>query len=263
MNYQIKPNQEVNKVYKTNDLSVFNQIKGNRPPNPQHIRRLCDSIKKYGILQNPIIVNENMDVIDGQHRLLAAKESNSSIYFIVVNGYKLEEVQVLNLNQKNWTRIDFMEGYANMGIESYVKLRNFAIKNKEFNISDCIAMCQNSASSSSVMISQKYRTTHKVVLNQKEVFEEGTWKGKDFDLAQDFADKIKLVKPYYKGYNRSVFVAAMIGLFKNDNFDFIEFLNKIKNQPNRLVDCTNVAQYRLLIEDIYNHRRREKINLRF
>ena len=57
MNYFKKSSQEVNKVYMTNDLSIFNQIKGNRPPNPQHIRRLCDSIKKHGVLQNQIIVN--------------------------------------------------------------------------------------------------------------------------------------------------------------------------------------------------------------
>jgi len=94
MSYFKKSSQEVNKVYKTNDLSIFNQIKGNRPPNPQHVRRLCDSIKTHGILQNPIIVNENMDIIDGQHRLLAAKESESSVYYIVVDGYSLEEVQI-------------------------------------------------------------------------------------------------------------------------------------------------------------------------
>lgn len=262
MNYFDKSNQEVNKVYKTNDLSIFNQIKGNRPPNPQHIRRLCDSIKTHGILQNPIIVNENMYVIDGQHRLMAAKEANSSIYYIIVSGYKLDEVQILNINQKNWTKKDFMEGYANMGIESYIKLRNFTRKNKEFNITDCIALCQNSVNGSNSSISQKYRFNNRIV-NQKEVFEEGTWTGKNFDLAQEYADKLRMVKPYYKGYNRSVFISAIMGLFKNENFDFLEFLNKLRLQPQKMNDCSNVGQYRLLIEDIYNYKRRDKINLRF
>src|SRR6056297_1959576 len=178
-----KSSREVNKVYETNDLSVFNQIKGNRPPNPQHIRRLCDSIKRNGILQNPIIVNEKMDVIDGQHRLLAAKEANSKVYYIVVEGYKLSEVQILNLNQKNWTKKDFLEGYADMGIEPYVKLRNFSRRNNDFNITDCIAMCQNSTNGSNNGLSRKYRANGNVY-NQKEVFEEGTWIGKDFEVAQ-------------------------------------------------------------------------------
>lgn len=262
MSYFNKSSQEVNKVYKTNDLSVFNQIKGNRPPNPQHVRRLCASINTYGILQNPIIVNENMDVIDGQHRLLAAKEANSGVFFIIVKGYKLGEVQVLNLNQKNWTKKDFLEGYADMGIEPYVKLRNFTRRNSDFNITNCIALCQNSNNASNTSISQKYRKDGREY-KQKEVFEEGTWLGKDFELAQEWANKLKMIKPYYNGYKRSTFVGAMIGLFKHSNFDFFEFLNKLKKQTQKLDDCSNVSQYRLLIEDIYNYRRRDKVNLRF
>ena len=93
-------NQKVNTVYSTDNLEIFNQMKGNRPPNVQHINRLCDSIKLNGVLQNPIIVNEFMDVIDGQHRLLAAKKAKSSIFYIIVDGYSLNQVQILNLNQK-------------------------------------------------------------------------------------------------------------------------------------------------------------------
>jgi len=261
MNYSIESNQEVNKVYKTNDLSIFNRIKGNRPANPQHVKRLCDSIKTHGILQTPIIVNEKMYVIDGQHRLLAAKEVGSGIFFIIVKEYNLDEVRILNLNQKNWTKKDFMEGYANMGIEPYLKLRNFVRRNYHFNISDCIALCQNSSASGNSTIAQKYRKGS--IYNKKEVFEEGTWLGKDFDLAQEWADKLTMIKPYYDGYKRSIFISTMIGLFKNDNFDFFDFLNKLKTQPRKLEDCSNVSQYKLLIEEIYNYRRRDKVSLRY
>lgn len=262
MNYLKRSSQEVNKVYKTDDLEMFNQLKGNRPPNPQHIKRLAISIKENGLLQNPIIVNENMIIIDGQHRLLAAKETSSSIYYIIVDGYDLSEVQILNLNQKNWTKKDFMEGYADMGIESYVKLKNFTIKNKVFNITDCIAFCSNTSGGTGYGASQKHRKDGKEY-NMKEIFEEGTWNGKDFKLAQENADKIMMIKPYYDGYRRSTFVGTMLTLFKNDNFHFIEFLSKLKTQSQKMQDCSNVSQYKLLIEDIYNHRRRNKINLRY
>jgi hypothetical protein len=255
--------QAVNTVYKTNDLSIFKQIKGNRPPNPQHIKRLCSSIKEHGILQNPIIVNEDMIVIDGQHRLLAAKESNSSIYYIIVYGYKLDEVQILNLNQKNWTKKDFLEGYADMGVESYIKLRNFFNKNNDFNLRDCIAMCSNVKSASTADITQKYRVNKTNTVKMAEVFEEGTWKGKDFNLAQQNADKIKLIKPLYNGFKRSSFIMTMLGMFQKEEFSFVDFLNKLSMQPNKLVDCTSVEQYKVLIEDIYNYRRRDKVNLRF
>jgi hypothetical protein len=264
MAYFKQTSMEVNKVYITEDLTIFNQIVGNRPPNPQHIRRLADSIKFNGILQNPIIVNEDMEVIDGQHRLMAAKEAGTGVYYIVVKGYKLEQVQALNLNQKNWSKKDFMEGYARMGIKPYVKLKEFCEKNSEFNMTDCISLCQNSNTASSFTMAQKYRADGKKT-NLKQIFEEGTWEGKDFDLAQEYADKLKMIAPYYDGYRRSTFVSAMLGLFKRDNFNFIEFMHKLKLRPNKLVDCANVDQYRLLIEEIYNHHRgsRGKVNLRF
>jgi len=262
MNYFKEQSQEVNKVYMTKDLSRFNNIKGNRPPNPQHIRRLAHSIQINGLLQNPIIVNEKNIVIDGQHRLLAAKEAQSGIYYIIVKGYHLKEVQTLNLNQKNWTKVDFMEGYADMGVEPYVKLRNFIKTNNEFNVSTCISLCSNLTSKSPFFNGNKFRKGMKTV-NLKQVFEEGTWTGKDFNLAQQNVDKLKMLKPYYNGYKRCGFISAMLGLFVNKNFDFFDFLNKLKLQPQKLQDCTNVSQYKILIEEIYNYRRREKVNLRF
>ena len=43
----------------------------------------------------------------------------------------------------------------------------------------------------------------------------------------------------------------------------LEFLAKLKQQPTTLQDCTNTSQYKVLIEEIYNYRRREKVNLRY
>ncbi len=263
MSYFNQTNQEVNKVYKTNKLEIFKPIVGNRPTNPMHIKRLSASIKQNGLLQNPIIVNEKMQVIDGQHRLSAAKLADSSIYYIIAKGYNLKDVQTLNLNQKNWNKKDFMDGYASMGIESYVKLKDFINYNKVFNISDCIALCSNGAAIKSSSLSNKYRPSLKKPINLKEVFEEGTWKGKDFKLAQENADKLKMIQPYYDGYRRSTFIGTMLQLLKNDNFNFIQFLDKLKFQKNKLQDCTSVSQYKLLIEDIYNYKRREKVNLRY
>ena len=250
---------EANKVYKTSDLSIFTQIDGNRVPNLQHIKRLADSIRVYGMKCNPILVNEKMQVIDGQHRLMAAKEANSFVYYIVVDGYSLNEVHTLNLNQKNWAKKDFMDGYANMGVESYIKLKAFIEKNDDFSFADCIAFCQGGVGHNVRMLAHKVSKSP----NQIQVFEEGTWKNGDMDIAQDMASKIRMIKTYYSGYNRSTFVGTMIGMFNNDKFDFNEFMHKVRLQPTALVDCANREQYKTLIEDIYNYKSRNKISLRY
>lgn len=253
--------QIVNTVYKTYDLSIFKPITGNRVPNLQHIRRLVDSIKMRGMKCNPILINENYEVIDGQHRLAAAKECKTFIYYIMIEGYNLSDVQTLNLNQKNWTRKDFMDGYASIGIESYIKLKWFSEKNDDYLLSDCIAFCSNITSGTTNTLSMKF--DKKGFRNYKEIFEEGTWKGKDFELAQEWANKIRLIKPYYEGYNRSKFVGTMISMFLNKNFDFSEFMHKLRLQPTALKECANREQWKTLIEDIYNYKSRNKINLRF
>ena len=252
---------EVNKVYKTNDLSIFKQIAGNRVPNPQHIKRLKASILQYGMLCNPILVNESMEIIDGQHRLIASQEAESFIYYIILNGYNLNQVHTLNLNQKNWTKKDFMDGYADMGIESYIKLRNFVKKHEDFTFTDCISLCSNISTHPNGSTT-KFKLINPE-LSTQEVFTEGNWKGKDFNLANEWAEKIRLIKPYYANYNRSMFVLTMIILFKTEKFDYSEFMHKIRIQPKALVDCANREQQKLLIEEIYNYKSRNKVSLRY
>jgi len=254
----VQNSSQVNEVYVTKNLSIFSSIDGNRVPNLIHVKRLTDSIRKYGMKCNPILVNERLQVIDGQHRLLAAKEVQSEVYFIIIPGSNLTDVHTLNLNQKNWSRKDFMEGYANMGVIPYIKLRDFVKKNDDYSFNDCVSLCSNTSTVASTTSNSGNRKS-----SYKNTIEEGTWLGRDFGLGQEWANKIRMIKPYYVGYNRTVFVGTMITLLSNKNFDYSEFMHKLRIQPTALVDCANRDQYKTLIEDIYNFKRREKVNLRF
>jgi hypothetical protein len=254
----VQNSSQVNHVYVTKNLGMFSSIDGNRVPNLIHVKRLTDSLRKYGMKCNPILVNEKLQVIDGQHRLLAAKEVQSEVYFIIIPGSNLTDVHTLNLNQKNWSRKDFMEGYANMGVIPYIKLRDFVKKNDDYSFNDCVSLCSNTSTVASTTSSSGNRKS-----SYKNTIEEGTWLGRDFGLGQEWANKIRMIKPYYVGYNRTIFVGTMITLLSNKNFDYSEFMHKLRIQPTALVDCANREQYKTLIEDIYNFKRRDKVNLRF
>ena len=71
------------------------------------------------------------------------------------------------------------------------------------------------------------------------------------------------MKEFYTGWKRRSFVYAIIRLLSNQNFDIDYFINKLKAQPNALSDCTTVTNYIILIEEIYNYRNRNKVNLRY
>ena len=94
-------------------------------------------------------------------------------------------------------------------------------------------------------------------------FEQGDLVIPDYEQSIDNAEKILMLKPYYEGFNRSVFVIAMLGIFRVEEYSHSKLLDKLKSQPTALQHCANVTQYKLLIEDIYNFRTREKISLRY
>ncbi|MGB0864751.1 MAG: hypothetical protein ACPGXZ_17660, partial [Saprospiraceae bacterium] len=160
------------------------------------------------------------------------------------------------------TSKEYMEGYASMGIEDYKILKEFSKEFNWLNLSDCIALLSNITTSRNFRKGKLNKGGK--LLNIGEVFNEGTWKVRNVKQAEKDALKIKLIQPYFKdGYNQSGFVGTMLSLFQNPKYDHSEFMKKVRIQPTALVKCQNRKQYKALIEDIYNFRRREKINLRF
>ena len=241
---QVQNSTEVNKVYKTSDLTIFKSLNGNRDVIQSHLKRLAISMSKNKLF-SPIIVNEKLEVVDGQHRLMAAKINNSEIEYIIVNGYGLEEVQILNANSKNWSSDDYMNGYCDLENINYIKYRDF--KNKYgFGHSECQALLSGTLSSS-----------------LQPIFNSGEFKIKDLKLAIDHAEKILMISDFYDGYKRRSFVLSLMSLFQNKDFIFTQFIQKLKIQSTALVDCTSSVGYLLLIEEIYNYKSRNKVNLRF
>lgn len=236
-------------VHTTKDYSLFKTLNGNRDVNQLHLTRLKESMKKNH-LTTIIMVNKNFEIIDGQHRFLISKELKLPINYIIEKDYGLAEVQILNANMKNWQIQDYVSGYCDLGYQDYIVYRDFI---NEYGFTNQVSLLLLSGEfvcgSSDVSISTK--------------FKEGLFKVKDLKDAKKTADKIMMIEPYYKGFLRRSFIYALIGLFKNENFEFTEFLAKLKQQPTTLQDCTNVTQYKVLIEEIYNYRRRDKINLRY
>lgn len=109
------------------DYLKFQKIEGNRNLSKSHINSLAESIRSKNLLHlRPIIVDTNFNILDGQHRLEAAKLCEVPIYYIVCDSEKFKEITKLNQNQKNWKLIDFLNFYAvNFKNPCYIDLLNF------------------------------------------------------------------------------------------------------------------------------------------
>lgn len=107
-------------IKETSNYSIFKKLEGNR--DLKSVNKIIESIERVGYVINPIIVNENYEVIDGQNRLDALSKLNMPVHYFVVDGIGINEARSLNLGQSNWSTIDFVKSYAASGNESYLML---------------------------------------------------------------------------------------------------------------------------------------------
>lgn len=109
-------------VYTTNDYDLFKRLTGNRDIPESRISKIIDSIQKIGWVHNPIVVNEEMEVIDGQGRLTALKRLKMPVEYIIAPGASTKECVYMNMNMVNWKLPDFIKSYAEQGNENYQRL---------------------------------------------------------------------------------------------------------------------------------------------
>jgi hypothetical protein len=237
------------RINETKDYFLFKQLEGNRSVNQSNKNRLIESFKKNYLIC-PIIVNDNYEIIDGQHRFEAAKHLSLPVYYFKVPSYGVKEVQILNTNQKNWSTDDYVQGYVDMGKFDYSVYRDFR-NEYGFPVTQTMEILRGKKGGGN--------DRHNVIIE----FRNGDFKVKDINKAKQVFDNINSLKHFYEGYRRTSFVAAMMTLLSKESFSINEFLNKLNIQKTKLVDCTNVTNYIILIEEIYNYKRREKVNLRF
>jgi hypothetical protein len=112
---------------KTTNYKQFKVLEGNRPVSAKHVKNLAASIAKNNLLEHrPIKVNEQMEVIDGQHRLAAATMLGVPVFYEKAEGIGLEDAIILNETQMNWSLIDYARSYAARGNKHYQTFLDFS-----------------------------------------------------------------------------------------------------------------------------------------
>lgn len=101
-------------VHKTTDYGQFHYIESNRTINKNHVQHLVTSFEQNPELvqTRPILVNEAMQIIDGQHRLQACATLRIPVYYMIASGTNVESAQLMNALQRGWGLIDFARSYA-------------------------------------------------------------------------------------------------------------------------------------------------------
>lgn len=235
----------------TTQYEIFKSAKGNRALSESHLNLMIESLKRGNFLAlHPLIVSPDMDLIDGQHRLAAAKALNLPVYYGIVEGSAAEIMALLNENQKRWGVDDWVNHHAQLGLLPYIKLIEVSahLGRSPFELTRLLYAKSNLSASikSGTLTSVPEERMREFVFVQERVNEISSLV---FDLS------------FRKGvYARtSRFRFALSSVLRQKELDYEEFKERVVKRMDVMRPCTTVEAYKELFVDIYNYSRHKKL----
>ena len=226
----------------TRNYSQFKKLGGNRDVGS--CKKLIKSIEKVGYIPNPIIVNEKMEVADGQHRLQACEELGIPIAYIVIPGVTVETARNMNTGQKNWKNIDYIKSYAETGNASYQKILLIQQKYPILLVNVITVALRNSISNSG---SSTY---------DRHIIETGKFSVNDAEFKETVAtiDKSKdLFEPAKKIKGRQEMIqTAIIWIARNTSISMARLRKNIEEKYLEFYPATDVSFFLRGISEVYN-----------
>lgn len=229
------------KIQATTDYDRFSILTGNREIIQGHVKNIIKSISANNLLeQNPIIVNKDYSVIDGQHRLEAARQMGLPIYYVVADG-DISTVQRLNSNLRPWSISDYVESYVKIGMSDYYELKEFK---KKWGIPYTTAgeLLMYGKKSSNNHTSEDIKAGTFLSLEPQGANEIMEWVA----ATKDYADPITLKDRDY--------ISALIVLMNTNGITLEGFARKLSVVGKKITRCVNRAEYLRQIEEIVNYK---------
>jgi len=236
----------MNEIIKTNDYTIFKKLDLNRDLNKAHLRNLEKIILKNNYLElHPILCNEKMEVIDGQHRLEICKKNGIPIYYIqsTISDYHVLDT---NLYQKKLSIKEVVNFYAiKEKKESYITLLSY-LSLLNINIRSLFGLLFGSGSYGLIDL----------IKNGNFVFPPGN--NNLDEVSSVYLEFLKFVEfrritPFsmFKNFN---FCIAFRNLLSNDNFKYEVLKAKLEQRWFDLKPQIDHKAWYSLLVDIYNYK---------
>lgn len=242
---------KANTLLTTNNYNMFKLTEYNRNVDLQHVQQLVNELKAGHKFLQPIVVNEKMEIIDGQHRLKAMEELKRPVEYIVRPGTGKADVISMNNTQKSWNPIAWIQSYANAGNRDYQALLQEVDKQRELQIS-------------ANMLAEIFEDPYATSTIVKKPLKAGKFKF-DYENAPHaekvIDDAISLTKRYQEGRKRSLVRAILEPIWileSNPMFDFDHLFNKMTEDDfKKVAGKVSSVDAALEMLDVYNYRLRK------
>lgn len=229
-------------MLKTTEYDVFKFRNDNRNGiNKAHVNSLKMSIQENNRLKDhPIKVTRDLQVINGQHRLVAAKELKVPIYYEYVEVPDALHMAIENMN-KQWAPMDYLNLYTRNGYKEYMHLAEF-MRNMKIPIKFALTILRKD--------------------NNKDMhdFKMGNFVFEGYSHADAIPviwETINILNKHgMKGnYLRTIrFWQALIILFTHKKFDKKKWIDHVASHAHKFVVKARTKDYLSVIQEVYNYR---------
>lgn len=231
------------RIFITNDYDKFELSEYNR--DPSHYKKLLESIKKNDYTQyQPILVDKNLVIVDGQNRFLACKELGKPIHFIVSQDIHIFAAADINQASKNWNVTDYARHYAKRGNPEYIRLLDICHKYDQ-RISVVMAFGKQSGG----------------VKSHTQNVKSGNFEFKTEIDIDDFFEHIRIFEDYYTFAKREKFIKAMLKIYIHENYDKKKMENKLRQTSGIVKEQPRVDMMTEELLKLYNYRNRKPIHI--
>lgn len=221
----------------TTNYDQFKSITANREVNNSHVNRLVKAIAKKNLLHlNPILCNENLEVIDGQHRLEAAKILQLPIWYNMDSNVSEDDIASINSNSKNWSQIDYINYYTIKKKPGFDKLSSFLSEHPLIKTSTAL----------SLLSADGFRDSKALYNGKVNVM--------NYPFAIKVAETLKFFRNYFEHSYDGKFILALSKLINHPDYNFERLKSQVDMQPRSLVRCIDKKQYFEMLLEIYNYK---------
>ena len=237
----------MSKVIKTKDYDIFKKHTGNREIDPSNLKKIVSSMRCRNMLElRPLTCDSQMNVIDGQHRLAAAKLLGEDVFYQIDSGATSEDIILANCAQKQWQIHDYVAHYCSRGNVEYEKLKRFC-QEKEIGLGEYVGLVKGKRS----RINDAIRSGAFKFAEKSE--EEGISK-----CLYQYSRVEEALSKYILGSDSPTkskkFKAALFLFLKNEDVEFDVLIKKLILKLDCIKKCTHLNAYYCMIRDIYNYR---------